>query len=270
MTGLIDLTGMKFGRLDVISINKNNGKRIRWLCHCECGKEIVVDGCSLRTGNTKSCGCLKKEIIGARRRTHGKANTRVYRIWTGIHTRCTNKSDPRCSIYGGRGIKVCERWNCFENFLADMGEPPDDTYSIDRIDPNGDYEPNNCRWSTAKQQSNNRRNNHRVEYQGKTQTLAQWSEETGISSPTLSYRLRHGWSASDALKVFPRKILHGKGQEFQYMGISLTLSQWAERMNMRFSTLRSRLDNGWSIDDALSIPVNVKASCKKSDAEPEL
>jgi hypothetical protein len=153
---IIDLTGEKFGRLTVLAWHPSGIWRSRsqpmWLCRCRCGIERVVLGHHLRAGKTRSCGCFARE----RSTTHGLSRTHVYRVWQGMKERCLNRRHRSYFNYGGRGIKVCERWLIFENFYADMGDPPPGL-SLDRINNNGNYEPNNCRWATQAQQLANRR-----------------------------------------------------------------------------------------------------------------
>ena len=154
----VDITGNKFGRLTVVKYAETNKHRqAMWLCSCECGGRVVTSGISLRQGLTRSCGCLHTEASRKpNRRTHGHAapdsrRTRTYNIWNNMKQRCCNPTASSYINYGGRGIRVCERWvSSYENFLADMGECPP-TYEIDRIDNDGNYEPTNCRWVTKKQ-----------------------------------------------------------------------------------------------------------------------
>lgn len=132
---------------------------------------------------------------------HGFGNTPTYRSWAGMIQRCTNFSDPRYKDYGGRGILVCNRWRSFQNFFKDMGNRPEGT-TLDRIDNNGNYEPENCRWATPKEQSRNTSFNHLITHNGKTQSLVSWADETGINQRTLYARIsRLGWSIEKALTV---------------------------------------------------------------------
>lgn len=157
------LYGEKFGRLTVIDeAGSDKHKKKLWLCICECGNQITVIGSSLLCGNTKSCGCLRKEITAERYTTHGHSKGRTitpeFSCWSAMIKRCTNKNVKQYSDYGGRGITVCEQWlDNFQNFYDDMGDKPSLDYTIDRINVNGNYEPSNCRWATVNEQSWNKR-----------------------------------------------------------------------------------------------------------------
>lgn len=170
MTALIDLTGCRFGRLEVLERAAAEGRPTRWLCRCACGTTKVIRGGDLRSGATRSCGCALSDAAKARVAVHGVPdNTRhghgahragrrtpTYVVWSNLIQRTTNPRHPYWDSYGGRGITVCDRWRDFSNFLADMGEKPDGL-TIDRIDNDGGYEPGNCRWATWSQQRRNQR-----------------------------------------------------------------------------------------------------------------
>jgi hypothetical protein len=190
--------GSRFGRWEVIGDSDRPytypGGR-RFVCRCDCGVIREVQRCGLTAGTSQSCGCLRIERIT----THNDSNSPTYRSWVAMIERCCSPSAGNFAEYGGRGIRVCDRWRAsFEAFVSDMGPRPDGT-SIDRIDGEGDYSPENCRWATAIQQQRNKRDNHIIEYDGKRLTLAEWSEITGIARSTIYERLRRGWEVSRAL-----------------------------------------------------------------------
>lgn len=211
MSAVKDLTSMRFGYLTVFSRAQNSSTgEAMWNCKCDCGNTVTVGGYSLRNGNTKSCGCLQKEITVSRNKTHGKSNSRLYRTYMHMKERCFSKNDKRYEEYGGRGITICNEWlgkSGFENFYKwSMENGYADNLTIDRKDVNGNYEPSNCRWTNMRVQQNNRRNNHTLEYNGETKTLSQWSEITGIKSITILNRLRLGWSVEKALSEPVRRL----------------------------------------------------------------
>ena len=177
----IDLTGKRFGRLVVVErVGSVRGKMF-WKCKCDCGGVSVVSTTHLKSGNTKSCGCLRKDSNISKDTTHGMRNTRIYYVWCALKKRCNNKNDKQFENYGGRGIKVCDDWLSFEGFYSwavSSGYRPGLT--IDRIDNDGNYCPENCRWATMEEQNNNKRNSIYVTYNGETHTIGQWSKITGI------------------------------------------------------------------------------------------
>jgi len=193
---LKDLSNKKFGRLT--AIRRHNRK---WICQCDCGRLSEVLQYNLHSGHTKSCGCLKLESKSI---THGKRNSKVYRVWSSMKTRCVNKSCRSFPNYGGRGIVMDERWESFENFLCDMGEPQDG-FELDRINNNGPYSKSNCRWADKKTQANNRRSNRLLKLGDNERTISQWSDEIGFSSSTIRERLQRGWSVEKTLNTPVRK-----------------------------------------------------------------
>jgi len=204
----IDITGQVFGRLTAISFSrKPKGRKfsIVWLCRCECGGETTATVDLLRGGHVRSCGCYQREVAARANTEHGGHGTRLYRIWKNVVQRCTYPGFRDFHLYGGRGIKVCDRWrHSFAAFREDMGEPPTPKHSIDRIDNDGHYEPGNCRWATRREQNNNTRKNHFVTYAGETLTLSEWSRRTGIRAGLLHARItRPGWPAGRALSEPP-------------------------------------------------------------------
>lgn len=196
--GARDITGQTFGRLKVIApIGRKNGG-INWLCFCECGTECEVVLGHLINGRSKSCGCLSRELARDRLITHGMSDTPLYMVWVNMNRRCRDSNATDYEFYGGRGIKVCERWRSFENFYADMGELPKGK-TIDRINNDSDYTPENCKWSTHKQQARNRRSNLVLTHNGKTMCATDWAEKVGMKPCTLYTRLHSGWPVDRAL-----------------------------------------------------------------------
>ncbi len=201
----IDLTGQRFGRLVVVRYaGRSRGKKNLWLCKCDCGNEKVVAVDKLHSGNTKSCGCLQREVHRKCRTTHGKSDTKLYLVWREMITRTENQNAERYGIYGGRGISICGEWHnnfqLFYDWAIQNGYK--EGLTIDRIDVNGNYEPDNCRWITPYEQSRNLRKNVRITYSGKTMILKDWAKEIGIDYHTLWQRIRKsGWTVEEAFET---------------------------------------------------------------------
>lgn len=210
MVKKLELAGKKFGRLEVVSEADSLDGRSAWHCMCACGSRTIIRGSDIKTGNTRSCGCMKKERPSNLK--HGQSKTRLYLLWKQMVARCEYPSNTSYYRYGAIGIKVCPRWRYgdgimsgYECFVADMGEKPTGK-SLDRVNNDGNYEPANCRWATYTEQARNKRNNAQITYGGREYT---WSElaEIGLVSPQLlrSRVVRYGWSINDALFTLPKK-----------------------------------------------------------------
>ncbi len=222
MGSFSDLTGRAYGRLRVLRhagwYQQPNGTRgSLWRCLCDptlggCGAEMDARVGKLNNGHTRSCGCLQAERRGAGSITHGATRNKVgasrlsaeYGAWQGMRRRCYQPGDAKFSLYGARGIGMCDRWrDDFAAFLADMGARPSPLFSLDRIDVNGPYSPENCRWATQKEQQRNRRDNRVIEFRGEKRCIAEWAELLGIKRATVQRRLSVGWSVERALTEVP-------------------------------------------------------------------
>lgn len=221
--GITIQVGSKYGHLTVLreleSVFYPSGDRARiWECQCDCGKITSVRSVGLRWEN-RACGCIRRasKIIhnesGIRVDGDRERASREFIAWCSLKRRCTAPSSHDYKYYGGRGIKVCERWlESFENFLADMGRKPGPEYSIDRYpDNNGNYEPGNCRWATRLQQARNSRSSKILTFLGETLPIPEWAERKGIQGSTIAWRIRSGWSVERALNTPPSRARGGKG-----------------------------------------------------------
>jgi hypothetical protein len=206
----LELIGQQFDRLLVISAaGKDKTGRSFWLCRCNCGAEKIVAGSNLKSGNTKSCGCLRRQLSAERLTTHGGSETPEYTSWRHAKARCTNPNDEAFEDYGGRGIKFL--FDDFKEFLSHLGPKPGKKYTLERILNSGNYEHGNVCWATQKEQNRNRRSNHFITYQGETLCLAEWAEKLGFKSHTIDNRLRIlGWSVEKSLSTPERPSLRGK------------------------------------------------------------
>lgn len=217
----VNISGYRFGRLLIVRLSRK-GKRRYWLCECDCGNIKSVLHENLTSGQTKSCGCLARELSKQRchERTgpaaahykHGfcvNKNQRLYRIWGGIKQRCGNPNVHNFCDYGGRGIKICSEWGEFEPFMKwALSHGYKNTLEIDRKDVNGDYSSDNCRWVTKKEQTMNKRSNHLITFNGETKTLFEWASHLNMNGSSLLWRIKKGW---DVKKAFLTPIKLKKG-----------------------------------------------------------
>lgn len=217
MGKLVDLTGQRFGRLVVIErAGSSDRGHAQWVCLCDCGKTKIVLSSNLRTGKQISCGCFRNEkslkrIIGYNLKHPSKRDKRLYKIWQGMRSRCYQKSHVSYPTYGGRGIKICDAWQQYENFERwALSAGYTSILTLDRINVNGDYTPENCRWATMKLQAYNRRDNHRLSFRGEYLTITEWAEQLGCTPTCLYYRLDAGWPIEEVLTIAPRTVRHRK------------------------------------------------------------
>lgn len=192
--------------------------------------------------------------MGEFKHGHSKRSgrTRTYQIWKSMRKRCNNPNTEFYYCYGARGIKVCERWDSYANFLADMGECQPGL-SIERIDNDANYEPSNCRWASTKEQSRNQRGNRHITHNGETLTLVEWEEKLGLPNHCLASRLSRGWNEITALTtpVIPWTTITYKGE-------TRTVKEWAKELGFKVATVRGRLDRGWDIDRLMTQTEQVK------------
>lgn len=208
----IDMAGKKIGKLTVLDRVGSWGSQVWWRCSCECGNEKIISGASLRRGKTQSCGCVyrasrrdiaRKSIAKIK---HGDSFTRLYFVWNDMKSRCYNPNDISFPNYGGRGINVCNDWResyiSFKAWAIENGYREDSRRgecTLDRIDPDGNYCPENCRWASAAEQSNNRRSTPRLTIDGETHSPAEWAEITGLPRSLIYSRFRRGWSGAELI-----------------------------------------------------------------------
>lgn len=203
-----DITNQRFGYLIALKPigRKENGQTL-WLCKCDCGNDHITTISALTIGECKSCGCLSSEMIKKARTKHGMCGTRIYRAWRNMKDRCSNPNTPRYKDYGARGITVCEEWNNFESFyewakLCGYN----DNLTLDRIDNDKGYCPENCRWITMEQQQYNKRTTHYLTYKGETKSMAEWAKIKDINIQTLAARINTcHWSVEKALETPVKK-----------------------------------------------------------------
>lgn len=245
---LNNLTGKVFGRLTVLYRDNRTLNKVTWVCLCACGNTKSLPSAYLVHGGTKSCGCLASELTILRNTTHSKSNTPEYLIWSTMKSRCSNENVSSYHRYGGRGIKVCERWlNSFENFYEDMGPRPTNEHSIERRNGNKGYAPDNCYWATQMEQAQNRCSVRRFDYEGKSLTLTEIAQITGKDRTTLNSRVAAGKSLEEALSKEKKPYL--------YNGKMMSLKEVADAMGVTYKTLHTRIRRGWTFEEATAKPI---------------
>lgn len=260
--------GDKFNMLTVVEeLPKKNG-RVHFLCRCDCGEMTVVESYALRRGDTKSCGCLQRRRTSESNRTHGLSRTRLYRELLGMKRRCYKKTDPAYPRYGGRGIGICDKWrNSFEAFRSwALASGYADDLTIERVDNDKWYCPENCRWIPKSEQAKNRRMNITVTIEGKEMCLADAARHFGIVSPRLAQARvsQCGWDKMDALTTpagaTTRRLVTFRGE-------TKTLTEWAEITGLAYDLICQRLSpaKGWSVERALTTP-NTRTSHERQKA----
>ena len=213
---LADIKGQVFGRLTVLERDSFVNGKTRWLCSCECGKQVSIIGQLLRNGRTKSCGCLRVDRATETAHRHGgyvgRKPTRTMRIWKNMIQRTCNPNCPMYARYGGAGIGVCESWQTFERFLSDMGQAPDDL-TLERVDNNKGYGPDNCKWATYTEQNRNKSSSKNLTLNGKTQVAVAWIQELGLTDSKVYKRIRRGWSDEEVLLGRPQRLANSTLQQ---------------------------------------------------------
>ena len=247
------MSGKRYGSLMAIkSVGRTKrSHNIIWQFKCDCGTVCSIDGYSVRSGKTISCKKCSSERIRLASVKHGMTNSYEFSTWTDIKTRCYNKNSTSFANYGGRGIKVCDKWlESFEDFLSDMGVRPSRNHSIDRIDVDGDYTPNNCRWATAKEQANNKRSNHMITINRETKTLQEWANLYRLSPTAILLRERKGLEGKALIAPSSR------GGTITFNGVTDTFSGWEKRTGIKASTISMRLSKyKWPLEKALTVGV---------------
>lgn len=268
MPEFIDLTGQHFGYWKVIERSESKKREpTKWLCECKCGTRKVVVGATLKNGTSKSCGCMRTELLTERAQTHGKSKIRLYRIWARMIQRTTNKNEPDYKYYGGRGIAVCKEWResfvVFEIWAKESGYA--DNLTIDRKDNSKNYQPDNCRWVTMKEQSRNTRRTHYLTYNGQTKSLTDWADEMQMSRSALDARInQRRWDVEKALTTEVKTV--ARPYYLTYNGQTKSITEWANEVGISKGTLRRRINIlGWSVEKALTTKVRKQSNNIKNE-----
>ncbi len=274
MGKFIDLTGHRYGRFTVVELVEPHitpkGKiRTQWKCLCDCGAERIVATCNLRNGTSRSCGCLSRELARKRLTKHGLAGTKIYYVWQKMCQGCFSPNSREYKYYGARGITVCDEWcnnfQAFYDWAIESGYKEEispngiNKWTIERIDNDGNFEPDNCCWATMEAQANNKQTNHLVTFQGKTQTISRIAKQQNINPQLIYDRLKKDWEPEKAITTPPAP----PEKQFEVKGEKLTLSELAQKYNIKYGSLVSRLHRGMSILEAIETPIGTRYSHKK-------
>lgn len=253
---VIDMTGQHYGRYTVLEyIGQNKDHKAVWKCRCECGTIKNVSGKDLRSGNTKSCGCYNRDKAMQNpalwKPKHGLSKHPLHQVWSDIKTRCYNKKDRSYKWYGARGIKLCDVWMDFKAFYEwSIKNGYENGLTLDRINPNGNYSPDNCRWVGMKIQQNNRRNNKMLNINGVSKTMSEWADEYDVNYRLVKSRIRAGWT--------PEKALSQRKQDIKTITIgeeTKTINEWSKISGVNKTTIADRYNHGWEPRDAVFSPV---------------
>lgn len=254
-----DLTGQTFERWTVLDRASNRGKCTFWRCQCFCGTIREVQTSNLISGGSLSCGCLRRDHAGLHLITHHKTKTPEFRIWQGIKTRCSNPHSKGFIHYGGRGITLCEHWQDFQHFLADMGPRPSAKHSIERRNNMLGYSAENCRWASRKEQARNTNRNRMVTIGEHTACVAEWLETFALPGHIFWGRVKRGWDIAQALTTPHDPSTQRPPRPYRNLitinGITHCLTEWLTLAHMGPSTYKQRIKRGWTSQQALSVPV---------------
>jgi len=253
-TRVIDMTGKRFTSITGVRVaGKSSSGDLKWLFECDCGNQFEANGYSARSGKVTTCPACAAERSRIASVKHGMSETDEFSVWTDIQTRCYNQNTKAFPDYGGRGIRVCDRWlSSFENFISDMGFRPSSDHSIERNDVNGSYEPSNCRWATLEEQARNKRNTRFIDINGTTKRLQEWAEQTGLSASAIHLRIKAGVVGSALLAPSQRE------GSIEFNGVTDTYAGWGKRTGLKASTIAMRITQyGWSIQKALTQGVSL-------------
>lgn len=254
----LDLTGKQFSDWTVLYEDSPAGNRRRWMCRCVCGTEKSVWQGNLTQGKSHGCGCVTRMQFGERARKHGKRHTKLYNIWSLMRRRCYDEADASYKNYGARGITVCEEWlgeDGFQNFWdwsyanGYDEDAPRGKCTIDRIDVNGRYSPDNCRWVDMRVQARNKQHNRLVEFGDDVMPLVEFCEKYGVSMSLAFERFQRGWSPAEVM-FFNPKDMNGS---IEYNGEVNTARGWARRYGIPKSTFQYRITHGWTFEQAIGI-----------------